>query len=706
MLTDKNKQDIRARMAAISKALPGYRSRWGQRSMIAEVARTLGRFDPASGHRVGDTIACIRAGTGVGKSLAYLVPACVLAADRGKKLIVASSTVALQEQLSDRDFPMLMQSTGLKMSLEIAKGRTRYVCNYRLMQIQSDRQQQMDIDAPAASASSSESVDLVALASDFATGRWNGDRDTRPDISDEVWQALTTDRNGCLNKVCPQNKHCSQMDARRGIKDADIVVANHNLVLADLALGGGKILPKPEESFYVIDEAHGFADKAVDAFASNHLIQVSRRAMEKLAALSKPLSSMLGPQFKAQAQALAKSAEAIAQDLGDAHLFLSSLAGLTPTTAVPRPVLEFQDSCLPEEFFALGANIRARTTDLKATLEAAIEELTILIQAGGSKRAQLEKLAADTGYQVSRVEEIESTWQLILHEPANDAPPVAKWVERIDVRNAVDFKLCASPVSAAQFLQDLLWNKAAGVILTSATMTVMGSFDDFRNRTGLVYPGVSCLDVPSPFSYETQGTLIIPDVKASPKNFEAHTAEVTARLTSRLAETSGRGALILFASRRQMDAVARSLPEAIRRQVIVQGEMPKSEIIRQHKAQIERGENSTIMGLDSFGEGVDLPGRYCTLVVVTKLPFPSPDTPVLRALSGWIERRGGNPFLDIFVPDVARKLEQRIGRLIRTEEDHGEIEVLDPRLWDTRYGKAILRGLPPFRKVVRGIEVR
>lgn len=335
------------------------------------------------------------------------------------------------------------------------------------------------------------------------------------------------------------------------------------------------------------------------------------------------------------------------------------------------------------------------------------EAISALLGTEKSKQPLYEKLLSDLGFYVGKIEEIQETWSLFLEEPALDQPPIAKWIEASKFKAQIDFQMCASPVVASGYLRTLLWEKAAGAVLTSATITSLGSFDDFLRRTGLSTYGESvvCADIPSPFNYLEQATLEIAKMTSSPKDYDAHTAEITERIKGIIAATCNEGTLVLFTSRRQMDDVAKRLPDNLATLVQVQGQGSKTEIIREHKSRIDRGDPSVIFGLASFSEGVDLAARYLTHVIISKLPFAVPDNPVLRTLSDWVVRRGGNAFMEISVPDAARKLEQSVGRLIRTETDTGRVTVLDPRLWNTRYGKSILRGLPPFRLIANGRDV-
>lgn len=719
MLTDDIKQEIRDRLAKISSVMPAFKSRTGQRMMIAEVARAFSNSPKGKvekEHAVANTgrsFVCVNGGTGIGKSLAYCLAGAVIARHREKKLVIASSTVALQEQLVHKDLPLFLPAAGLHMKFELAKGRTRFVCEYKLRQAINDMRQLTMFenrgDREEAVKSDGVVEALEAMLVDFETGKWDGDRDSREDVDDGQWPSITTDRHGCLSRRCPNYKSCAQMKARQRLKEADIIVANHDLVLSDLANGGGTILPKPEECLYVFDEAHHLPEKAVGAFQSDHLLASSARTLDRLEGFAALVRQALPGDESDVAGKMLDAADSLRESLVDAQGYFGSLHQLVPTAEKPRPMLEFERSMIPDEVDLIGKNIVGYSQSLLQSLESAYGQIAERLDGDRTNAPLLEKLIGDIGLYAGRVETIFNTWDLFLDEPDLNSAPIAKWVETIPNRggNGVDFQVCASPVVASGYLKSMLWNNAAGAALCSATITTLGNFNDFLNRTGLRhYPDTSCVDLPSPFDYERQGVLMIPSIKASPKDAAAHTAVVVESVVEEIGQLKAEGMLVLFTSRRQMEEVARQLPAALRHMVQVQGEAPKSKIIETHRTRIDRSEASVIFGMESFSEGVDLVGKYCTLLVITKLPFQAPDNPVLRTLSEWVDRRGGNSFMDISVPDAARKLEQRVGRLIRTESDSGRILVLDPRLWTTRFGKSMLRGLPPFRIVAMGKEVR
>lgn len=352
MLNDKTKQEIRDTLERIKAAMPTFRSRSGQRMMIAEIAKAFARCpDPAPEGKEpakpapGTSVVCINGGTGIGKSLAYALPGIILARQKGKKLVISSSTVALQEQLTTRDLPFFFGAAGINAKIEIAKGRTRYACVYRLMQADDDlgqtsmfgREERAQKSAEVPTVDAAKTV--AAMIARYNGGGWNGDRDAWDEpVSDTFWGAVTTDRHGCLGRNCPAYQSCAQVAAKKRLKDADVIVANHDLVLADLAMGG-KIIAKPEEVFFVIDEAHHLPDRAVSAFATSHFVGAGRRMMEKVATFASSASQALGSSHSSLTKNLASLAERLGENLDDAYQYFNSLQQLKPTEAQPRPTL-------------------------------------------------------------------------------------------------------------------------------------------------------------------------------------------------------------------------------------------------------------------------------------------------------------------------------------------------------------------------------
>jgi ATP-dependent DNA helicase DinG len=288
-------------------------------------------------------------------------------------------------------------------------------------------------------------------------------------------------------------------------------------------------------------------------------------------------------------------------------------------------------------------------------------------------------------------------WTAFTSDDPEDSPPMARWLSLAESGALFDIEVNASPILAAETLRRNLWNVAYGAVVTSATLTALGTFDRFRMRAGLPRVAVTAI-APSPFLHADAGVLRVPDLRADPRDAVAHTAAIIRELPT-LVEGS-RGTLVLFSSRKQMQEVFDGLEREWRKRVFIQGNLSKQETLNKHKARVDSGEASVLFGLASFAEGVDLPGAYCEHVVIAKIPFAVPDDPVEAALAEWIEARGGNPFMEIAVPDASLRLVQACGRLLRTEEDRGTITLLDRRVVTQRYGKAILNALPPFRRII------
>jgi ATP-dependent DNA helicase DinG len=272
---------------------------------------------------------------------------------------------------------------------------------------------------------------------------------------------------------------------------------------------------------------------------------------------------------------------------------------------------------------------------------------------------------------------------------------VARWIElHEDSVGTKDYLVCAAPVSGSDRLRKLLWNRASAAVLMSATLTSCGTFDLFLRQSGLsVYRDLQFLRVDSPFDYRANAKLVIPAMRADPADAAAHTQEVVDRMPA-LVRT--RGTLVLFASAKQMRAVYSQLDEALRKITLVQGSMPKMEMLARHRAAVDRGDCSVLFGLQSLAEGVDLPGEYCTHVVVSKLPFTVPTSPLEEARREWVESQGRSSFIELTVPETAVRFKQILGRLLRTTEDSGVATVLDRRLVTKRWGGLLMKGLPDF----------
>lgn len=711
MLTENNKKTISDCLSNISQTLPGFQSRSSQRKMIAEVAKAFARseeINSAMGQQ-GESILVIEGPTGTGKSLAYLLPAIIMAKSLGKKLVVSSATVALQEQLANKDIPFLAKHAGIKLSYSIAKGRGRYICTQRLYQ-------QLGYDA-ALEGEQTYLFDedkslklnpiifnkLQQIAKKLEDKKWLGDRDTLEEtIADNIWQQLTNDRHGCTKNHCSYFLKCPFFTARKELENVDIIIANHDLLLSDIAMGGGMILPEPEKTLYCIDEAHHLADKAVKQFAAYHSISGAIGWLERI----KPTLNRATVLIKdhQQAEQIEKIAEEVIGYLNDLRMIVTNIAELIPKQdkyAVPA-ILRFSHGILPENFISISNNLAAATKNLKNNFYLFNENVKKKIAELTTEEAKsYEKIISELGFYTGRVDNIVTVWQLMTSMTDTNSPPIAKWISAdfINKSNEIDYVMHASPVSVAEVLSEKFWKRIAGAILTSATLRSLNSFDMLLSATGLNrFSAVTCIALSSPFNLQEQAKLVIPSMKTDPKDSIKHTQEITALLPKIINIEEGSGTLVLFSSRKQMREVAENLPSQIKNLLLIQSDRSKELLLSEHFSRINNNSSSILFGLASFAEGLDLPGNACNHVIIAKLPFDVPDDPVDLTLAEWVEKRGGNAFFEITLPKASIKLIQAMGRLIRSETDTGIVTILDTRLKTKNYGKLILKSLPPFKQ--------
>jgi ATP-dependent DNA helicase DinG len=698
LLSEALKDTIREAYQAIvtSKSLT---PRWGQRQMIAEIANTLSRISPSG--ETEPAVCVIEAGTGTGKTIAYAVAAIPVAQALRKRLIVATATIALQEQFVNKDLPDIRQCSGMDFSFALAKGRRRYVCLSKL-----DRLIAAGAGAPSLIPLYPDEfiapVEVTALPvydamlEALGRGQWDGDRDNWPDsVPEEIWYSVTTDHSQCSGRRCPNISQCSFYRARDELQSADIIVTNHDLVLSDLALGGGAILSPPEDSIYVFDEGHHLPDKALAHFASFcrlhstiSWLQDSKKSLAQSASVlagmesAQRLLQSLPEQMEETVSALQVAEQTIASlfentqfnnDRDDQQLRLQH--GL-----VPLPLRQ-----VAESLAGLLQKMSGTLSRLESILEEALDD-----EYAGVDKADVETWHINVGGMLGRADSALALWREYAVTGEAEVPPKARWITLL---NNMGFELRCSPVLAADILQDCLWSRAAGVVVTSATITALNSFDRFKLRSGAPQ-AANYKIVASPFDY-AKATFSVPAMECDPGDTLAHTQAIVRLLPSLLERSEG--SLVLFSSRRQMQDVYQGVCGDFHGQILLQDDYSKQEVLRRHKAAIDSGEGSIIFGLASFTEGVDLPGDYCRHVVIAKIPFAVPDSPLEAALVEWVESQGRNAFMEISVPDAALRLVQASGRLLRTEQDSGRITLMDRRILTKRYGRAILESLPPFQ---------
>ncbi len=688
----------------VRASMPGFREREAQKRMIWEVGKAL---DGAQAHR----LLAIEAPTGTGKSLGYLLGGVPVARARGLPLVIATATVTLQEQILRQDLPKLAEHAGLAVDATVAKGRGRYLCPRDLHELlgqpaEAGAQQALGGDvlgsahwprAPRAG----EPERLQAMAEALAAGRWSGDLDAWPDgVADDLRPVITSTSLSCSGRRCAYFQECPVYAARDRVARAEVVVTNHDLLLADLQLGegqGGVLLPRPDQALYVIDEGHHLAAKAVQRFATSSRVQGALSWLEEGEGVAVELAAVLpeaeGEPPDAAAQRIQERLAEVGSALREADAFLQHNYQPGPDGERWR----FRAGHAPEAVRTVAAQVAGPAEQLCGELEAFAERADRALEAQRGDTSEIERHLPRLGFLRERAQNLATTWRTLGAQEAAGASPVARWIQRqAGEAGGTDHLVAVSPVSVADALAERLWQRCAGAVITSATLTALGRFDHLRGELGL--PGDERLRLgrlPSPFDYG-RSRLRVPAMRTDPRDAEAHLAEVCELLPQIL--DPGEAALALFTSRDRMERVAQALPEALRERLQCQGERAREAMLERHRQAVDAGRGSILFGLASLAEGVDLPGRYCDHVLIERIPFGVPTEPVAATLSEWLEDQQRRPFLELGLPQASLRLTQACGRLVRSEDDRGRITILDRRVATKPYGKDLLDALPPFRR--------
>ena len=694
-LTDAIKAEIQSAYRAWL-AGRGFKPRWGQRQMIADIARTLA----SSGNR-RNRLSVVEAGTGTGKTVAYCLAVIPIAKAMDKRVVIATATVALQEQVVLRDLPDLQRHGQLDFTFTLAKGRARYVCLKRLedrIAFNADLEGQL-FEPPNA-------ADLTIygrLQSAFGDGSWDGERDSWAEgLEAGVWMPITNDRAGCSAGRCTYYHQCPFFRARRQAADADVVVANHDLVLADTSLGGGVVLPALDETILVLDEAHHLPEKTREHFTAGVRLRAST---EWLAQLGAGLETM-ARRFR-QPREVARAINRLNGEAGDLARLLSDMQLLVRELPFPQEVAGRRDERRQVYRFPLG-EVPSAIADLAAPLGQAFGAAAAILNELLEALAQVIEGSLDW----DNAEQVEAWLPTIAqlasraeagaalfgnYAAAADAERMARWATRLVFDSFDDLELTSAPLDPGHILKETLWENCYGAVATSATLCALGNFERFMASAGIAAEARQ-LRIRSPFDFARIAVFSVPAMHSEPRDSERHTEEVAALLPDLLALE--RSALALFTSWRLFNAVVNSLPADLRERCRVQDTASKQHLLNEHRQAIDAGEQSYLFGLASFAEGVDLPGDYCRHVILAKLPFAAPDDPVDEALSEWLQSQGRNPFMEIALPEASLRLVQACGRLIRHETDGGRITLLDRRIVTKRYGEALLDSLPPYRREI------
>ncbi len=723
---------------------PGYRARPGQREMAAHIAHTLSGVTLGDGAVASDAalpargIAVVQAGTGVGKSAAYASTVIPLALAQQKRVIISTATVALQEQLIAKDLPALAATLPQPFSFALAKGRGRYVCRLKLDQLSGGDAASADLfesddgggdtsaagmaaqavaSAAAAARWQERGVQYTAWANALDGGSWDGDRDRLDDPPDgSLWAPVAAERHTCTARHCPSYNSCSYYQARAKLAQAQVIVVNHDLLLSTLGLHA---LPAPQDCYLVFDEAHHLGSVAQGQFTASmdlmrgHWLDKLPRAVDEVAtAIDHKPTIDVAAFTKELKSAQTELARLAMQRIGSLPAWLDLTgrsAGRSPARAgggsfndAGAPVVDrFDGGVLPAEWLEVVGKLHANASSLLKVFEALATQLKANARENPGDAARCAKLYSRLGVLAPRLQSAQETASYWQQAAGDGQPPLAKWLEAGVSHGLVTLTAHACPLQPGSLLRNHLWNQVRAAVVTSASLTTCGSFDHFLHESGLAWDGaVAAREVQSPFDHARQGRLVVVQTSADPKDVDSYTREMLALLMADLREVE-RGALVLFTSRAQMRQ-AQSLLErgehgALRDRVLVQGEASRTVLLRRHAERVAEGKPSVLFGLQSFGEGLDLPGELCEWVFITKLPFASPSDPVGQARADWLKSQGRDPFSELVVPATGARLLQWTGRALRTEADEAVVVCYDARLLRQSYGRRMLKGLPPYR---------
>lgn len=691
MLSDKIKQVIRTSYKAIGENMTNFNPRKQQTFLIAEIAKTLaGEYDKAR------KIIAIEAGTGTGKSLAYSLGSIPLALSRDKKVLISTATVALQEQLVDKDLPFLKKHSGLDFSFTLVKGRQRYVCRQKLAAAVTSGDEPQAGFTFAQKPNANDVRTLNTMHEKLTDNSWQGDLDSWPDsVPHYIWQQVQCDKHSCL-KHLSEHTHCPFHNARETMDTSDVLVINHSLLLADLELGGGKILPAPEDVFYIIDEAHHLPKVARDHSSANVTVKGAIEWLTKLRETGDKMSALIKSQRAiSPALKLGDDCQDLIVELQKVYTFIEN----NKDVYFPKEKqYRFENGILPQTLKNWAEDISSLSKKSLSHINKLYNFLMESVKDGDTQMYLAEPLLAESGFMIQRLENLASLWQMFEKTDHDKGAPLARWVEMLEGKR-FDYVLSASPIEVGFMLEDKLWSKCDGAVLCSATILALNSFDHFRFQAGLRNDdGTQYQQVTSPFDFANKAQLVIPKMEYEP-SADQFTDELIEKLPDFIDQ--GSSTLVLFSSYWQMEKVAAALRENHKLDIQVQGEKSRQHIIEKHKKNCDNDKQSVIFGTQSFSEGLDLPGNYLNNLIITKLPFSVPTSPVEEAQAEYVSAKGGNPFMSLSVPDTSKKLVQATGRLLRNESDEGTITLLDRRVVSKRYGKKLLDSLPPYKRVIQ-----
>ncbi|MEZ9649086.1 ATP-dependent DNA helicase DinG [Vibrio lentus] len=690
MLTTKIQKSIRTSYQNLQDQLDNFVPRRAQNYLVAEIAKTL-----CGQYHKSNRIIVAEAGTGIGKSLAYLMATIPVAVLNNRKIVISTATVALQEQLVNKDLPLYRRLTDREFSFILAKGRQRYCCTEKLAAACG-----VDGGQMAMFESKPKKTDIEQLQTMYrslAQGKWDGDRDSWPKpIDNMIWQMIVSDKHSCNNSM-PTHRDCPFQKARSELDKVDVIIANHSLVMADADLGGGVILPEPENSIYIFDEAHHLPHVARDHSSAAASLKGAAAWLERL---NQSITKLSGLADEKRVHRFRNELQDSVQQLIPT---LTQMSKQFDASHFEDRLYRFEHGDLPEWLESESKDLKQLTQKTSQAVAKIADLIAERVKDGELSAKLAEPALAEIGFYIQRTENLAQVWRLMAEPKREKGAPLARWLE-LSKESEGDFVVNVSPLEVGWQLDQQIWSRCVGAVLVSATMRALNSFSFFCHQAGISQKeedGVQFLALASPFDYQNQAELIVPAMKYEPQapQFTEYLIEILPKVIE-----NNKANLVLFSSYWQMNKVAETLATDFVKKswaLQVQGDTSRTEILKKHKKLIDQGKTSVLFGTGSFSEGLDLPGELLENLVITKIPFGVPTSPVEQAHSEYIESRGGNPFMQITVPEASKKLIQSVGRLLRKERDSGKVTILDRRIVTKRYGKSLLDSLPPFKRTIK-----
>ncbi len=637
----------------IAQGLGGYEFRPQQLEMANAVADAF----QADEHLI------VEAGTGVGKTFAYLIPAINLALTTGETVVISTNTISLQEQLIRKDIPFLHKVLPCSFSAVLAKGRSNYLSRRRLNSLLTYERGLFDTKEEVAQLS--EIVEWVAATGDGS----RADLEKQP--SPEVWDRVVSDRDNCLRSKCPTYSTCFYFKARRQMHEADLLVVNHHLLFSDLAVRQSADLQSavlPDYQYLILDEAHH-----LEATAGKHAtVELTNSRVKRF------LDSLDNPNAKS-GLSVRYAASHLKEPVEEARNQANSLFGAITDWLETKGNRKWGGSITQR---IDGENFVENVLDAPlATLRTELNQLR--------ETAQTDDDEEEIASHLRRCNQLREDLDLMISQSDPDS---VYWIESLTRGRFPRMTLNATPVNVSDTVNEYLFGNMNSVILTSATLATNQNFDFFKKRLGLS----ECRELiaGSPFDYKNQVEIHLPSKMPDPRRSVEFTQSSIAQIKRYLKMTHGK-AFVLFTSYRMMDEVYDVVSNYLDELGIVSfkqgGELSRTQMLDAFKRDID----SVLFGTSSFWEGVDVQGESLSNVIITKLPFEVPTHPVMEAKIKQVEEQGGNSFMEFSLPEAILRLKQGFGRLIRTKTDKGVVVILDPRVTTKFYGKQFMNSLPP-----------